>query len=159
MPAKSFSSSSILWCCVFALLAGCGGGGSSSTGGPITAAPQSGATPFPPVALSADDWFTFAHDYKRTGFEPAKTAVSVQSVGGLKLRWSTMITPSGVAASPVAVDGMIFFSGLDGSVNALDPKTGDAGPLSWTLSALRRRAHPWPSNADIRRSSGIGFLS
>ncbi len=70
-----------------------------------------------------DDWTTYAHDYRRTGFEDHQTSVTTANVSQLALRWRIKAVSSGYA-SPIVAYGAVFVAGLNGDVIALSAKTG-----------------------------------
>lgn len=58
-------------------------------------------------AARADDWPTFAHDYLRSGYNPAVTHLTRSNVLGLRLRWTINLGDE-IFASPVTYDGNLI---------------------------------------------------
>ncbi|MGP6159849.1 MAG: PQQ-binding-like beta-propeller repeat protein [Vulcanimicrobiaceae bacterium] len=112
-------------------MSACGGGGSSG----IPAAQPASYDTSPPVSATpgvvADDWTMFAHDALRTGYQPQATGLSSATAGSLSLRWTYHMN-GGIKASPLVAGGVVFVAGLNGTVAALDARTGS--PL-WQTSA------------------------
>jgi glucose dehydrogenase len=118
-------------------LAACGGGSSglppASTVAYDTSAPVSA-----PSGAPVDDWTTFAHDMLRSGYQPQSTGISTSTVGSLTLRWSySMGVP--VKASPLVAGGVVYVAARNGTVRALDARTGSplwqasvGGPVNMT---------------------------
>jgi outer membrane protein assembly factor BamB len=77
----------------------------------------------PPPQAPRDDWVTFAHDARRTGFQPQLTGLDAHSVARLRLRWVARLGEP-IKASPLVVPGRVFVAGQRGTVRALDSRTG-----------------------------------
>ena len=83
---------------------------------------------FAPYARAAsDDWVTYAHDDRRTGFQPAPTGITRSTVGTLKLRWSVALRET-VTSSPIVASGMVFVATEHGNVYGLE---ADNGRVRW----------------------------
>jgi outer membrane protein assembly factor BamB len=77
----------------------------------------------PPPQAPRDDWITFAHDARRTGFQPQLTGLDAKSVAGLRPRWVAHLGEP-IKASPLVVPGRVFIAGQHGTVRALDSRSG-----------------------------------
>jgi len=78
--------------------------------------------------VTADDWYTFAHDYQRTGYESQRTGLSTTTAPKLALRWKIQVpNATGIYANPAAYNGNVIvitaspavvydLSAIDGSV-------------------------------------------
>jgi outer membrane protein assembly factor BamB len=78
--------------------------------------------------VTADDWYTFAHDYQRTGYEAQRTGLSTSTASKLALRWKIQVpNAAGIYANPAAYNGNVIvvtgspavvydLSAIDGSV-------------------------------------------
>jgi polyvinyl alcohol dehydrogenase (cytochrome) len=78
-------------------------------------------------SAGADDWTTFAHDDRRSGFQPRPTGITRDSVATLERRWMRSLGEP-VRASPLAAGGLVYVATDQGSVFALDAASGD---LRW----------------------------
>jgi eukaryotic-like serine/threonine-protein kinase len=78
--------------------------------------------PYPCVA--GDDWVTYAHDDRRTGFQSSPTGISRSTVGTLRLQWSVALRET-VTSSPIVAGGTVFVATERGNVYAL--RTDDGG--------------------------------
>lgn len=72
----------------------------------------------------SDDWWTFAHDQRRTGFESQDTGITRDTVSHLSLRWTHALHQKAVA-SPLVVGGSVYVETHEGDVIALDAATGE----------------------------------
>lgn len=75
------------------------------------------------LSASADDWTTFAHDDRRSGFQPQPTGLNRETVGTLQRRWMHSLGEP-VRASPLVADGSIYVASDNGTVYALDAADG-----------------------------------
>jgi hypothetical protein len=96
------------------LLAGCGG-----HGGPSSPLPVASVAPVAP----SDDWTTFAHDFRRSGYQPQVTGISAATVSNLKLAWTANLHDQ-ADSSPLAYHGMIVVASEFGNVQAFSAGTG-----------------------------------
>jgi polyvinyl alcohol dehydrogenase (cytochrome) len=129
------------------VLSGCGGGGGGSSPTPQTAGPIAPGITAPaptPSGAPVDDWTTYAHDYKRTGYQPQTLSVTKANVGSMKLRWQYAVGAE-VIASPIVAGGLVYIEGLDGSINALDAQTGT---LTWKQNLGGKGIAMTPTLAD-----------
>jgi len=78
---------------------------------PATAGPQ------------GDDWTTFAHDQRRTGYQAQATGITTATARSLQLRWSVSLDEP-VRASPLVAGGSVYVAGEGGTVAALDSASG-----------------------------------
>jgi outer membrane protein assembly factor BamB len=79
-----------------------------------------------PVTIGVEagnDWLTFAHDQRRSGFQPHPIGVTRENVAALRLRWS-LRTGETDKASPLVAGGTVYLAGMGGTVRALDARTG-----------------------------------
>jgi outer membrane protein assembly factor BamB len=70
-----------------------------------------------------DDWTTFAHDQRRSGFETAETGLTPSTVSHIRLRWMHELrTPA--TSSPIVVGGSVYVATTSGDVLALNAADG-----------------------------------
>ncbi len=79
------------------------------------------------LAAPADEWTTFAHDDRRSGFQQLPTGITRDSVATLQRRWMRSLGEP-VRASPLVAGGLVFLASDRGTVYALDAASGD---LRW----------------------------
>jgi outer membrane protein assembly factor BamB len=130
LMTHSFTRFAVAAICAIALAA-C----SSTTG------MHSGSSSLPPTpqasGLLQDDWYTFGHDFARTGFQAQNVGLSHANVAQLKLRWKRSLG-AGVYASPVAYGGNIIVVTLGESSPAAtvyDLRASD-GEILWQRQLL-----------------------
>ncbi len=88
-------------------------------------APVQAAAPY-----AADDWVTMGHDTARTGYQPAATGITPQSVPALALRWKVQLpNHGGMVASPLVYHGMVI------AVVRGNPADPSQPPIVYALSA------------------------
>ena len=75
-------------------------------------------------AAPADDWTTFAHDDRRSGFETQPTGITRDTVATLQRRWMRSLGEP-VRASPLVAGGLVYVATDGGSVYALDAASGE----------------------------------
>jgi outer membrane protein assembly factor BamB len=95
---------------------------------------------------SADDWPTFRKDNARSTRIRAPLATEVA------LRWEYKFPGQNIPTAPVAVGGLVFLSGSDGAVTALDAASGEARWTAYTGGTVK---YP-PSIAEGRALVGSG---
>ncbi len=91
-----------------------------------------------PVCVLAD-WTTFGHDPQRSGWAFEETALTPETVGGLKLKWSTQLPNESLALNALTaplvardivttkgVKTLVYVAGSSNHVFALDAATGEA---------------------------------
>lgn len=107
-------------------LGACSGGGKAASNGAseLFAVPQVAAGP------AVDDWTTFAHDQRRTGFQPQPIGITASNVSKLAVRW-TVKTGEANVASPLVAGGVVYVTSVSGNVRALDARSGST---RWTAS-------------------------
>jgi outer membrane protein assembly factor BamB len=81
----------------------------------------------PCACVASDDWVTYAHDDRRTGFQSSPTGISRSTVGTLRLQWSVALRET-VTSSPIVAGGTAFVATERGNVYAL--RTDD-GHVRW----------------------------
>ena len=96
-----------------------------------------------PLSVSNDDWLTFGYDQQRSGWNQGEKTLNKQSVGRLKLLWTTQldVQPLDAALStltaPLAVSGvttpqgqknLLFTVGINDTLYAVD---ADSGKVVW----------------------------
>ena len=70
------------------------------------------------------NWLMYGRTYSEQRFSPLK-AIDEQNVQGLGVAWSVeLASPDGLGATPIVVDGVIYMSGSQDLVEALDAGTG-----------------------------------
>jgi outer membrane protein assembly factor BamB len=74
---------------------------------------------------SLADWTQFHRDNMQR-WNPYETALSVNNVGSLKVKWRipSVVSDSFEPSSPAVVNGVVYFGSGDGNVYALDTSTG-----------------------------------
>ena len=74
---------------------------------------------------NADDWLTLGRDYKQSYYSPLH-AINKETVTRLGFAWQHEIENiSGLEATPIVVDGILFVSGPRGAVYAVNAKNGE----------------------------------
>jgi outer membrane protein assembly factor BamB len=96
-----------------------------------------------PIPASGDEWLTYGYDQQRSGWNQVEKTLNKQSVGRLKLLWTTPldVQPLDVAlstlTSPLAVSGVVtpqgpknllFVLGINDALYAID---ADNGKVVW----------------------------
>ncbi len=79
--------------------------------------------PVASAAVLTDDWTTFMHDNFRTGFQAQNTGIDATSASKLTLKWKANLGEA-ILASPIVAGGNVFVAGENGTVAALDVRTG-----------------------------------
>jgi outer membrane protein assembly factor BamB len=80
----------------------------------------------PPVAapgVRGDYWTTFAHDQRRSGYQPQRTGITPGNVASLALRWRYE-SGGPLQASPLVAAGRVYVALSDGTIIALDARSG-----------------------------------
>jgi outer membrane protein assembly factor BamB len=93
----------------------------------VSPATPSPATPIPttsPTTSANDDWITFAHDQKRTGFQSQNVGITKSNVTNLALRWQKALGEA-TMSSPVVAGGSIYIATEQGNVYALNATNGN----------------------------------
>lgn len=124
------------WIAAVLLLCACGGGGgiapvTSSDSPASSSIPSAASTP----AVVSDDWTTYAHDNRLTGYEAQSTGITNATASQLTLAWraapasncATATARVGVIAdeaSPLVANGSVYYADACGNVAALDAATG-----------------------------------
>lgn len=80
-----------------------------------------------PARAAVEDWRTYLAGLGRTGFSPAKTAITASSAPSLRLRW-TAVSAGAASAEPVVANGVIYWGSWDGHERA----TTSRGALLWS---------------------------
>lgn len=75
------------------------------------------------LSAPADEWTTFAHDDRRSGFQSQPTGLTRDTVGTLQRRWMRSLGEP-VRASPLVANGLIYVASDSGTVFALDAADG-----------------------------------
>ena len=88
-----------------------------------------------PLAVSSEDWPTYRHDPRRSGFSP----VTVGAASNILWRWTPAgapdvtnkpaakgprLAPDFIGTAPVAAGGRAWFASADGTVHCVDGATG-----------------------------------
>ena len=99
----------------------------------VQAAANKCSTP-PPAFMEIAGWNGWGVDLANTRFQPGKAAgLTPEQVGKLKLKWAFGIPDASAAyGQPTIADGRLFFGTQDGTVHALDARTGCS---YWTFKA------------------------
>ncbi len=85
-------------------------------------------TEAPPSEVARSDWQLHGHDSREQRFSPL-SEINDNTVGRLGLLWSLDLPgENALEATPIAVDGMIYFSGQFGKVYAVNAV---AGEIAW----------------------------
>jgi quinohemoprotein ethanol dehydrogenase len=73
---------------------------------------------------TGNNWLTYGRTYTEQRFSPLKD-INTGNVGQLGVAWSADLeSPDGLGATPIVVDGVIYMSGSQDLVEALDAGTG-----------------------------------
>lgn len=86
-----------------------------------------GASVTRPAAAANGDWTTYAHDDRRTGFQPADMGITRATARSLHLRWSIPLKET-ATASPIVAGDTVFVATERGNVYALRT---DNGRVRW----------------------------
>ncbi|MHB1034918.1 MAG: outer membrane protein assembly factor BamB family protein [Pirellulales bacterium] len=103
-----------------------------------------------PFPESVDDWPTYRADNLRNG------ATRVSIAGRVSQRWQFTPTAAGEPTAPVAVGELIFVSGSDGAVRALDAATGKPRWTAYTGGPVRYSPAIWKGRVYV--GSGDGWV-
>jgi hypothetical protein len=97
------------------------------------------------AASEPDLWLAYGRDYYEQRFSPL-SAIDRDTVGRLNLAWARdMGTNSALEATPIMVDGTLFFTTSFSVVHAVDAKSGDV--IAKLLEHIRAREAAEPSLA------------
>jgi quinohemoprotein ethanol dehydrogenase len=148
------------------LAAGCH---SSSTGSPAAGAAASPANVDEARLLRADqdsgNWMSYGRTYDEQRFSPLKQ-INDQNVGQLALAWYTdMETPRGQEATPLVVDGVMYYTTAWSKVFAANAATGQQlwaydpkVPPEWAVNAccdvVNRGAAVWKGKVFVGTLDG-----
>ena len=102
------------------------------------------------ISVSQADWPTFRHDNK--GSATTESVIPVSS----ELLWQYTSRSMFIPSAPIAVGGMVFLSGSDGIVRALDAATGDEKWVSYTGGGVRIPPTFWKGR--VIAGSGDGWV-
>lgn len=70
------------------------------------------------------DWLSYGRNYSETRYSEL-TQINKENIGQLGLAWAAELgTTKGIQATPIVVDGILFFSGPKNVVYAFDTRTG-----------------------------------
>ena len=106
------------------LLAACGSGPPQSPPTP-TSFGQIDRTRLLAADSAPGDWLTSGRDFGKGHYSPLDQ-INRDTVGRLGLAWSYSTgTRRGLEATPIVVDGVMYTSGVDGRVYALDARNGN----------------------------------
>ncbi|MET0387261.1 MAG: PQQ-dependent dehydrogenase, methanol/ethanol family [Polyangiales bacterium] len=103
------------------------------------------AAPAVPMGGTADNWPNHAGGVDESGFSRLKQ-IDSQNVGKLGLAWSLVLDSEvTLEATPLAVDGQLYFTGSSGSVYAVDAISGKLtwkhDPKIWEYSPSKQRSN------------------
>src|SRR5215471_18510026 len=79
-------------------------------------------------AHAQTNWTTFGFDRQRTGYNPAESILSSQTVPSLAPLWSIDLG-AGMSAQPVEMYGILYVATWGGMVYVIDPNSGN---VIWT---------------------------
>ena len=103
-----------------------------------------------PFDIAPADWPTLRADNARTAVSPAEVSDTVRQ------RWTWQSPSKLPATAPTAAGGMIFVSGHDGTVRALDADTGNLRWTAYTGGAIHYPPTLWQGRALV--GSGDGWI-
>ena len=108
------------------------------------------------------DWPSPAGDAQETGFSPLD-AISTRNIAGLGLAWSLDLEgESTLEATPIAVDGVLYFSGSYAAVYAVDAVSGTLlwkyDPQTWK-HAPAKMTGSLPVNRGVAYANGRVFVA
>jgi quinohemoprotein ethanol dehydrogenase len=135
------------------LLAGC----SSSSGESGSASPASMGPRDMAAALIADgaNWPSGGRDYSEQNFSPLEQ-ISDSTVDKLGLAWSLDLDGEhSLEATPLAIDGMLYFSGQQSKVYAVDAATGKS---IWVFDPKAGEADPTRVRYVFSVNRGVAYL-
>src|SRR5262249_1574072 len=89
------------------------------------------SVPTQTITQDPNDWPKYNRDVVRTGFNPAETTLTRESVGGLHQKWFRPTTGD-VYATPSVVNNIVYAGDTSGTFYALTK----AGVLLWQQSAF-----------------------
>lgn len=104
--------------------------------------------------FAADDWITFAHDFRRTGEETQTTGITASTVNSLIKRWSVTL-PAAVYSSPVVYNGnviVVTYSGVVYDLSAVD------GSIIWQRTISSTALENTKSTPMIDTADGLVFM-
>ena len=108
---------------------------------------------------SPADWTEFHRDNMKR-WNPYETALGVNNVGRLQLKWKNPAGAdtggSGFSSSPTVVNGVVYFGSTDGTVYALDASTG--AKLWFAIIGSRMRSSPAVANGVVYIASAGAML-
>jgi quinohemoprotein ethanol dehydrogenase len=105
----------LLGCAILALV---------STGSQLQSAPGNGLDMPSALLAAGDNWPSGGRDYSEQNYSPL-TQISDSSISGLGLAWSMDLDGEHtLEATPLAIDGVLYFSGQGASVYAVDAVKG-----------------------------------
>lgn len=74
---------------------------------------------------SPEEWFSYGRNYAETRYSPLNQ-IHASNVDSLGLSWSLVLgTKRGLEATPIVVDGIMYFTGTWSKVYAVDAKKGE----------------------------------
>jgi outer membrane protein assembly factor BamB len=79
------------------------------------------------AAAATGDWVTYAHDDRRTGFQPDPTGITTANVSSLQLHWSVALREL-TTSSPIVAGDTVYVATRRGNVYAL---AADVGKIRW----------------------------
>lgn len=91
--------------------------------------------------LTADDWYTFAHDFQRTGLESQRTGISTATAPNLAVRWKVQVpNAAGIYANPAVYNGNVIV--VTGSPAVVYDLSAIDGSVLWSFTLPGGAAKP-----------------
>ncbi len=118
----------------------------------VVAGVAAAAPPTSQPHAPSSQWAMAGADLSNTRNQPDEHTLGPGNVGGLKVKWSfTTATGSGVWATPVVADGVVYAADSAGFLYAIDAKTGHQ---LWADN-IPSLSPKLPSDASVRTSPAI----
>ncbi len=108
------------------------------------------------------NWLSYGRTYSEQRFSPL-TQINEKTIGGLKADWALELpTDRSLLATPIVVDGVMYFSGSFAVVHAVDAKTGKMlwsyDPKTLEVAGDRQRIF-WDFNRGVAYWKGKVFVA
>ena len=112
------------------------------------------AAPWRDACAAEGDWPGHGGDAKEQRFSPL-TEINASTVGRLGLAWSLDLPgEASLSATPLAVDGVVYFSGTMGAVYAVD---GQSGRQLWKYDPHTSRVKPREARMIFAVHRGVAY--
>lgn len=102
---------------------------------------------------AAENWLTHNADADETAYSRLDQ-ISAATVGRLGLAWSMDLPEITLEATPLAVDGVLYFTGAQATVYAVD---GASGKLLWKYDPQTWKLYPRKIGSAIGKNRGVAY--